>query len=32
VEEGKLFGIVSKFDFLRAFASPTIKLYPITMN
>jgi CBS domain-containing protein len=32
LEEGKLVGMVSKFDFLRAFAFPPVKLYPITMN
>jgi CBS domain-containing protein len=32
MEEGKMLGIVTKFDFLRAFAFTTVRWCPITMS
>jgi CBS domain-containing protein len=32
VEEGKMLGIVTKFDFLRALSSPPVRWCPITMS
>ena len=32
VEAGKMLGIVTKFDFLQAFALTTVKLCPISMS
>jgi CBS domain-containing protein len=32
LEDGKVLGIVTKFDFLRAFAFTTGQMSPITMN
>jgi CBS domain-containing protein len=32
IEDGKLVGIISKFDFLHAFAFTTSQVVPITTN